>query len=54
MRFIYFNSMDIQITHLKYEPNINLLMLGTNVGSVGFYDIETGKNVGNCLNKNQE
>jgi hypothetical protein len=46
--------MDIQITHLKYEPNINLLMLGTNVGTVGFYDIETGKNVGNCLNKNEE
>lgn len=54
MRFIYFNSSDIQITHLKYEAHIKLIMLGTNVGTVGFYDTETGKNVGNCLNKNLE
>ena len=26
-------------------------MVGTDVGTVGFYDSETGKNVGNCLSK---
>lgn len=29
-------------------------MVGTNVGTVGFYDPETGKNVGNCLNNHLE
>ncbi len=30
------------------------MMVGTNVGTVGFYDTETGKNVGNCLTKSLE
>jgi len=54
VRFIKFSRTDIQVTHLKYEDNIKLIMVGTNVGTVGFYDTETGKNVGNCLNKNLE
>lgn len=54
VRFIKFSRTDIQVTHLKYEDNIRLIMVGTNVGTVGFYDTETGKNVGNCLNKNLE
>lgn len=53
VRYIYFRK-DIQITQLKYEPEIKLIMVGTNVGTVGFYDTETGKNVGNCLNKGVE
>lgn len=26
------------------------MMIGTNVGKVGFYDAETGKNIGNFQN----
>lgn len=37
VRYIYFRK-DIQISHLIYETNIKLIMVGTNVGTVGFYD----------------
>ncbi len=40
----------MRITCLKYDTNVKLMMIGTNVGKIGFYDVQTGKNVGNCQN----
>ncbi len=37
----------MSISCLKYIEEIKSIVLGTGIGSIVFYDIETGKNVGN-------
>ena len=53
IRYIYFKK-DIRVTCLKYDTNLKLMMIGTNVGRIGFYEVETGKNTGNCQNMGGE
>ena len=37
VRYIYFRK-DVNITIIRYESNIKLIMVGTDVGTIGFYD----------------
>ena len=53
MRTIYIRK-DASITCLEYCENTKLIMVGTNVGTLAFYEIETGKTAGTCLNKPHE
>lgn len=45
---------DVSVSSLKYIEEIRLIVVGTNVGSVVFYDVETGKNSGSVTSKPYE
>jgi hypothetical protein len=45
---------DVSIGCLKYIEEIKSIVVGTGIGSIVFYDIETGKNVGNVASKPYE
>ena len=42
------------MTCLDYCSETKLIIVGSNVGTLGFYDIETGKLAGTCLNRSYE
>lgn len=45
---------DVSVTCLSYCSETKLIMVGSNVGTLAFYDIETGKTAGTCLNRSYE
>ena len=45
---------EVSVTCLDYCPETKLILVGSNVGTMGFYDIETGKLAGTCLNRSYE
>ena len=53
IRTIYIKK-DICISCLKYIEEIKSIVVGTSVGSIVFYDIETGKNAGSVTTKPYE
>ena len=44
----------MSVTCLQYCEKTKLIIIGSNVGTLGFYDIETGKLAGTCLNGSYE
>lgn len=42
---------EASVTCLEYCSLTKLIIVGSNVGTLAFYDIETGKTAGTCLNK---
>jgi WD40 repeat protein len=53
IRTIYINK-EVEVTCMKFCPENRIIMLSTNSSNLSFFDIETGKNIGNYWDNGEE